>query len=71
MLGPKLLALPRERREPLFCRERGQKGFEDHFEVEREKLGRVLINRPAMSAFGQTGHLSGHRRMTAFDPTRT
>ena len=30
--------------------------------------GRVLIDRLVASAFGQTGHLSGHRRMTEFDP---
>jgi hypothetical protein len=30
--------------------------------------GRVLINRPAVSAFGQSGHWSRHRRMTESDP---
>jgi hypothetical protein len=30
--------------------------------------GAVLINRPPVSAFGQTGHLSGHRRRAEFDP---
>ena len=34
-------------------------------------LGRVLINRPAVSAFGQSGHWSRHRRMTESDPKRT
>jgi hypothetical protein len=31
----------------------------------------AVIRRPAVSAFGQTGHWSGHRRRTAFDPEPT
>jgi uncharacterized protein with ParB-like and HNH nuclease domain len=34
----------------------------------RERLGRVPINRPAVSAFGQSRHWSRHRRMTESDP---
>jgi len=33
--------------------------------------GRELINCPAISAFGQTGHWSRHRRKTECDPKRT
>jgi hypothetical protein len=42
----------------------GQNDYSDRL------LGRVLINRPAVSAFGQSGHWSRHRRMTE-DPERT
>ena len=41
------------------------------FVVQLTHLGRVLINRPTMSAFGQSGHCPRHGLGAAFDPDRT
>jgi hypothetical protein len=38
---------------------------------QRPRLGRVLTNRPDVSAFGQSRHWSRHRQMTESDPELT
>jgi hypothetical protein len=47
-----------------------QSGFRQGTD-QSEGLGRVLINRSAVSAVGQSGHWSRHRRMTESDPQQT
>src|SRR6476659_1023605 len=44
--------------------------FADFSFAELSLVGRVLINRPAVSASGQNGHSSRHPGMTESDPTR-
>jgi hypothetical protein len=39
--------------------------------IDLARLGRVLLNRPAVSAFGQPGHRADKNRMTESDPDRT